>query len=135
MATPALISTVLLLKQCPFLPDGLKLKSHVPHLRDSSDHIMNLKVSSGLWAEVLWLRSVVGLPPLTEGVIHPILREVIILEIEVVEIVHTGLDLFPIHDYSDKLGVGLLVGDLDVDRGLGLSLLLAGQLVIDVQDT
>ena len=138
MLASALVATRcrLLLEDCPSLPNSLKLGSHVPYFIDALAHLSDFEVGTSLRAEVLGLRTVVGLPTLTERMRHSVVGEVVIFEVEIVKIVAARLDFLPIHDHPDQLVISLLVRDPDVHGLLSLSELPASHLfaAVDMQD-
>lgn len=74
---------------------------------------------SSILTEELGLGSIIRLPPFAEGMVHTIVCEVVIFEIEVVKIVACGLNLLPLQD-SDELRLSLFISDHD----FGIFLLL-----------
>ena len=119
----------LLLKDSSPLPNSLQLRSHVADLVDSLAHLPHLEVRSRLRTEVLRLRPVVCLPPLTEWMRHSVVGEVVIFKVEVVKVVAARLDFLAEHDHPDQLVVCLLVSDPDVHCLLSLSKLSASHLL------
>jgi hypothetical protein len=65
---------------------------------------------SGFLAKEFWLWSIIRLPSLTEWMIHPEIGEVVVLKIEVIEIIASGLNFFAL-EYSDQLWLRFFESD------------------------
>lgn len=79
---------------------------------DALDHISHLKVRASLWAKVLWLGAVIRLPALAERVVHAVVCEIVILEVEIVKVITPWLYFLSLHD-PNELWIGSLVCNKD----------------------
>ena len=98
----------------PFFPYRLKFGANNLHFSHSADHVRNLKMRTRLGTEVFGLRPVVSLPPFAKRMIHPVVSEIVVLKVEIVEVVAARLYFLAMH-HPNQLGICLLVGYFDVD--------------------
>ncbi len=90
------------LQLSPSSPYSLETDAHILYLSHTPDHVRDLEMRPCIMAKVFGLWSIISLPAVTEGVIHAIICEIVILEIKVVKIVSARLNLLTLQ-HTDQL--------------------------------